>query len=34
MHLDKRVSIPANERRGELEALLYRITRQQWQDGD
>ena len=34
MHLDERVSIPANERRGELEALLYRITRQQWQDGD
>ena len=31
MRLDKVVSIPANDRRGELEALLYRLTREEWQ---
>ncbi len=31
MRLDRVVSIPANERRGELKALLYRLTRNQWE---
>lgn len=31
MHLDNEVTIPANERRGELAAVLYRITRRQWE---
>lgn len=30
MRLDRVVSIPANNRRGELRALLYRLTREEW----
>lgn len=30
MNLDRTVTIPANDRRGELEALLYRMTRDEW----
>ena len=31
MTLDRIVSIPANDRRGELEALLFRLTRKDWE---
>jgi RimJ/RimL family protein N-acetyltransferase len=31
MTLEREVSIPANARRGELTALLYKMTREQWQ---
>lgn len=31
MKLDRQVSIPANARRGELDALLYRLTRKEWE---
>jgi len=30
MRLERDVTIPANSRRGELTALLYKITRAQW----
>lgn len=32
MHLDRVVTIPANDRRGKLEALLYRMSRTEWQE--
>lgn len=33
MGLARSVTIPANERRGALDALLYRITREEWAEG-
>jgi len=32
MRLDRKVDIPANERRGQLEGFLYRITREEWSE--
>ena len=31
MRLERKVPIPANDKRGELEGLLYKMTRDEWQ---